>query len=382
MSLRLPERHLKLLQLLADHVRIGAPLPWNVRDKDRNLLLSRGNVVQSEAQLQSLLARGMFVDEHEYRSQRIAAEKPKPQAFDPIWLWSDLHVKLSLLLRDRGKDPDFLDKLTQLTMLLQILVERDADVGIFVMMQADAAKYAVTHSVHTAVIAELIAKKVGASEGERRTIVNAALTMNLGMFELQAMLAAQSTPVTDQQRAAIQAHPARGVVMLKEAGLTDADWLRAVAEHHETPDGKGYPRGITEISAAAELIRHADVFAAKISPRATRCALPPNRAARESFFSMGGNENPMAALLVKEVGIFPPGAFVRLANGEVAIVLRRGQLATTPLVYSVTNSNGVPYMDPVRRDSSRKDFAVDSIVPRQSVMVRINPSRLYGYDKG
>ncbi|GAA5175636.1 hypothetical protein GCM10025771_08330 [Niveibacterium umoris] len=373
---------MKLLQLLADHVKVGVPLLWNVRDRDRNLLLSRGNVVQSEAQLQALLARGMYVDEVEYRSQRAASEKPKPQAFDPIWLWSDLQTKLSLLMRENSADPEFLDKLGQLSMLMQLLIERDADVGIFVMMQADAVKYAVSHSVHTAVIAELIAKKVGASDDERRTIINAALTMNLGMFELQAILAAQATPPTDQQRAAIRAHPARSVAILQQAGLKDVDWLRAVAEHHETPDGKGYPRGIKDISVAAELIRHADVFAAKISPRATRSALPPNRAARESFLSMGGQENPMAALLVKEVGIFPPGAFVRLANGEVAIVLRRGQLASTPTVFSVTNSNGVPYIEPVRRDTARKDFTIDSIVPRQSVMVRVNPSRLYGYDKG
>ncbi len=371
---------MKQLQLLADHVKIGVPLPWNVRDAGGNLLLSRGYTIQSEAQLHSLLARGMFVDEDEFRRQRQASEKPKAQAFDPIWLWSDLQVKLSLLLRDNVKDPDFLDKLQQLSMLLQLLTERDADVGVFVMMQADATKYAVAHSLHTAVICELIARKTEASDDERRTLINAALTMNLGMLELQAVLAAQSTPPTDRQRAEIQAHPARSVAILQQAGLRDTDWLRAVAEHHETPDGKGYPRGVTNISPLAELIRHADIFGAKISPRAGRSALPPNRAARESFLSMGGQENPLAAMLVKEIGIFPPGAFVRLANGEVAVVLRRGKLATTPTVYSVSNSNGVPYVEPVRRDTSRKDFAIDSIVPRQSVMVRINPSRLFGYE--
>lgn len=373
---------MKQLQLLAEHVKIGVPLPWNVRDAAGNLLLSRGYTLQTEAQLHSLLQRGMFVDEEEFRRQRLASEKPKQQAFDPIWLWSDLHVKLSLLLRDNVKDPDFADKLMQLSMLIQFLADRDADVGIFVMMQADAAKYAVLHSMHTAVICELISKKLGVPDEDRRTIIHAALTMNLGMFELQAILAAQTTPPTERQRAEIKAHPVRSVAILKQAGVTDPEWLRAVAEHHETPDGKGYPRGITDVSMIAELVHHADVFGAKISPRAGRSALPPNRAARDSFLAMGGNENPMAAMLVKEIGIYPPGAFVRLGNGEVAIVLRRGQLATTPLVYSIISGSGVPYMEPVRRDTARKDFAIESVVPRQSVMVRINPSRLFGYDKG
>ena len=43
---------MKMVRLPHDKVELGAPLPWNVRDTEGRLLLSRGHVVSSEEQLQ------------------------------------------------------------------------------------------------------------------------------------------------------------------------------------------------------------------------------------------------------------------------------------------------------------------------------------------
>ena len=43
-------------------------MPWNVRDKETRLLLSRGDVIESEAQLDALLERGAWVDIEEARA--------------------------------------------------------------------------------------------------------------------------------------------------------------------------------------------------------------------------------------------------------------------------------------------------------------------------
>jgi len=44
------------------------PVPWNVRDEETRLLLSRGDVIESEAQLDALLERGAWVDIEEARA--------------------------------------------------------------------------------------------------------------------------------------------------------------------------------------------------------------------------------------------------------------------------------------------------------------------------
>ena len=57
---------MKLLRLCTQHIRLNHPLPWNVRSEPGQLLLSKGFVLTSQAQIDALMARGMFVDQDEY----------------------------------------------------------------------------------------------------------------------------------------------------------------------------------------------------------------------------------------------------------------------------------------------------------------------------
>ena len=62
---------MKLLRLPRSKVQLGTPLPWNVRDEQCNLLLTRGHVVDSEHLLEQLLARGAFVDAEEVKAAKL-----------------------------------------------------------------------------------------------------------------------------------------------------------------------------------------------------------------------------------------------------------------------------------------------------------------------
>ncbi|MFO1268189.1 MAG: hypothetical protein U1F67_16305 [Rubrivivax sp.] len=94
--------------------------------------------------------------------------------------------------------------------------------------------------------------------------------MNLSMLALQGELSRQRTPPTQEQRLALQSHPMRSVQMLQRAGVRDAEWLRAVLQHHEVEDGS-YPSGRNDVCELASLARRADVYVKLSSPaRATR----------------------------------------------------------------------------------------------------------------
>lgn len=75
--------------------------------------------------------------------------------------------------------------------------------------------YTVVHPVHTAILCELLGKRLELDGSERASIIAAALTMNLGMLELQDVLFAQKTPLTDSQKKEIFLHPSRSVDLLK-----------------------------------------------------------------------------------------------------------------------------------------------------------------------
>jgi uncharacterized protein YgbK (DUF1537 family) len=59
---------MQLLALVQGQVRLGEPLPWGVRDAVGNLLLARGQVMNSAAQIEQLLERGATVDIEELRA--------------------------------------------------------------------------------------------------------------------------------------------------------------------------------------------------------------------------------------------------------------------------------------------------------------------------
>jgi HD-GYP domain-containing protein (c-di-GMP phosphodiesterase class II) len=184
--------------------------------------------------------------------------------------------------------------------------------------------------------------------------------MNLAMLALQGQLAEQTTPLTEAQRAEIQAHPVLSRMLLEMAGVDNEDWLQAVVQHHERPDGQGYPYGLRGSSEIAALIRRADIYAAKLSPRATRDAMAADQAGRQMFMQDPGH--PMTAALVKEFGVYPPGCWVRLASGECGIVVRRGATVMTPLVSVMSTPQGQPLTRAQQRDTAQKPHAIKGVL--------------------
>jgi HD-GYP domain-containing protein (c-di-GMP phosphodiesterase class II) len=361
------------LQEVASQIKLGAPLAWGIRDANGKLLLARGHLVADTQTLQSLLVRGMYVDLDEMRAAANEARTPKESFFGR---WRAISARLNTVLT--APSSVLGAALEEVTGVLMALGERYPDEVLFQILRHDQTRlqaYGVSHSLHCAAVCSLTGKRMGWSEAERSTLVNAALSMNVSMIDLQGKLAVQGTRPTPEQQEEIHAHPRKSVEMLQAAGVSDALWLAAVEQHHEKTDGTGYPGRRTDVAELAQALQYADIFTAKLAARASRAPLPANQAARELFTASAGH--PLAAALVKEFGVYPPGCFVRLASGETAIVVQRGLTVTTPIVACLTKPNGQPLMRPQRRVTGGKDSAIVSILPDGDVMVRVPWESLY-----
>jgi HD-GYP domain-containing protein (c-di-GMP phosphodiesterase class II) len=228
--------------------------------------------------------------------------------------------------------------------------------------------------VHTATAAFLAATRLGWQEDKARCVLRASLTMNIGMADLQNRLVNQVTPLTTLQRAEIAAHPERSAQLLEMAGVTDADWLDAVRQHHEQEGGGGYPKGLQKMCEVALLVQRADSFTAKFSARVSRAPVSSDRAARLQY--QMGKGDPMTAALIKEFGLYPPGCAVRLKSGETGVVMRRGEGANTPMVAVLTDRCGDSLLTPARRDTSKAENAVVAVMPMSAMKVRIGLEKL------
>lgn len=368
----------ELLKLVAGQLKLGAPLPFGVRDEQGQLLLARGQMINTESQLAALLSRGLYADREEVEAVAASGDQTKRSRLTLFDLWEQAIWRLDRLLKSVDQEPGFATRCDEFATLLMALVQRDPDIGIYLSVRQDLRRlnlYGLTHSLHCALVCQLMGSRIGWPVDRIRMLVKAALTMNLPIIDVQGRFAVQGR-LSDSQRALILAHPGHAVERLRAVGVDDAAWLQTVIEHHERPGGGGYPGNLAELSEAADVLRMADVFMAKISTRTERAAMPIQDAARQMFSEAGGSQ--AAAAIIKEYGIYPPGNFVRLASGEMAVVIRRGATAHAPLAAAITDRAGLPTINTARRDTAQAAFAIKALITDKSLVLNVPPERLYG----
>lgn len=380
---------MQLLKLAHTMVRLGAPLPWAVRDATGTLLLAQGHVLENAEQLTLMLKHGAFVDAEEARAAaKLAAEQRQlkeqqqaQQAQRPVNLfaqWERLMWQLDRTLRS-SEEAGFADRAREVATQVIALVERDPDVAIYHCVRQDPKRlaiYGLTHALHCAIVCLLVGRRIGWDEARVVTAVRSALTMNISILELQGRLAVQGMALTPNQKEQLHAHPTASMEMLKVGGVDDQEWLNAVWQHHEKADGSGYPNQMKDPGEVARILHAVDVYIAKISPRTGRVPLTTQMAARQLFQE---DQGPVAAGIVKEVGLFPAGQLVKLKSGEHAVVIRRAAHANQPMVACITDRSGMPIVNPVVRDTAKPDHAIASAVgDNAGVVLRFPPERLYG----
>ena len=396
---------MRLVSVSLESIRIGQPLPFPLMDRDGVLLAHKSFVINSRNDLLDFSNRGggLYIDvtdsEAHHRAfvgqlngmvrdgrllgeiadAKILALKGNTREADdnehPDWL--DLQVQASTLLRD-SHSTHFMQRLERLYQQLDRHSRRNPDGTLFALIYLSTTEtrmYSATHAMLVSVICGLAAREVlNWPRSIEAMVCKAALTMNLGMTELQDRLVLQTDPVSPTQRKLIDEHSERSMKKLMALGVADAIWLQAVAQHHTQAPGPLQTR--TPAERLARLIQRADMFAARLAPRASRVPMAPAAAMQACYFDENRQIDEAGAALIKAVGIYQPGSFVKLLSDEIGVVVKRGQNTATPKVAVLINRNGMPTVEPMVRDTSLSDYKVVASVPHRDVRVQINLERL------
>lgn len=292
---------------------------------------------------------------------------------DLLGLWSDLEAGLYQLLSEPLHIHDFPGKLHQLDLWLQELITQNSDIALYLLFQRAASStvgYSASHALVCASLCRVLAQELGLAPLERKVLVRAALTMNIGMNALQDQLAEQREPLSNKQSEAIKHHAQASRMLLQRLAIDDALWLEVVEHHHVTQSSSP----LVTLSPAQRVVRilgTVDRYAAMISPRKTRAG----RTAPESLQMLKQNSryaDEVQAALVRVVGLYPPGTYVQLAHGEIAVVLRRGKELTQPEVASVIDQDGNSLFPPVLHQVGRSP-AVASALARSALTLELDP---------
>lgn len=261
---------------------------------------------------------------------------------DLLGLWSDLEAGLATLLMRPLEAAEFPRKVHQYDRWMQDLLAHDMDTGLFLLYQLASNRtlgYSSAHALVCAVLCHVLAEEMALPRAERDSLVGAALTMNLAMTALQNRLAEQAEAPSAEQRVLIAGHSQAGSLLLAQLGVGDALWLQVVATHH-APAPSAPLQALAPAPRLAHILQVVDRYAAMISPRKTRAARSVIETVRAMLGRQDGRREAVGMALVRAVGLCPPGSFVRLDTGEIALVLRRGREPNHPMVATVLGRNG------------------------------------------
>jgi putative nucleotidyltransferase with HDIG domain len=153
--------------------------------------------------------------------------------------------------------------------------ERAYDATMAALCQAVETKdfYTRGHSERVSKGAAMLARQVGMHAERVEAIRYAGMLHDVGKLGVPTKVLQKTGPLTEEELAAIQLHPMRGLEIVRQIGFLE-EALAGIMHHHERIDGKGYPLGLAadEIPEFARVIAVADAFDSMTSTRSYRGA--------------------------------------------------------------------------------------------------------------
>jgi putative nucleotidyltransferase with HDIG domain len=179
------------------------------------------------------------------------------------------------------------------------------------------------HSVNVAILALLLANKLGLSAAALQLIGLGSLFHDVGMAEIPARVRNKTDELTTAERSLIEDHCLAGERILQNLELP-SEAMDIVRQHHELVDGSGYPQRIRgdAISPLARLVAIIELYEQFCNSPNPTLSLTPHEAMSQLFSRYRTRlDEAMLQAFIHMMGVYPPGSIVALTNNCFGKVL-------------------------------------------------------------
>lgn len=201
---------------------------------------------------------------------------------------------------------------------------RNPDAMIWMSRIKHENEYTAEHCLNVCILAIAFGRHLNFDESELQMLGLCGLLHDVGKMRTPKLILNKRGALTEEEFTIMKQHTVDGYKLLKEEGGAPGLPVDVALNHHEKPDGSGYPRGLKgdEISEYARIIAIVDAYDAITSDRCYSRAIPPVDAQKEIYQSRGKQfDEEYALAFMQAIGPYPPGTIVELRNGMVGIVL-------------------------------------------------------------
>lgn len=179
------------------------------------------------------------------------------------------------------------------------------------------------HTLNVAFVAMMIGHELNCTEEQVKAIGIAALFHDLGKVNIPDHINKKLTRLTTPEQNIYEQHAYHGLQIGQKAGL-DRIALDVIANHHEYMDGTGFPNKLkgNKLSLVTRIISVANKYDTLCNHVDSSQSLTPHAALATMFSQHRSQFDPtVLAVLVKCLGIYPPGTIVRLSDDSIGMVI-------------------------------------------------------------
>ena len=204
-------------------------------------------------------------------------------------------------------------------------VLRNPDAMVWMSRIKNRNEYTAEHCLNVCILAIAFGRHLRMADDELHLLGLCGLLHDVGKMHIPTEILDKPGRLTTDEFEIMKRHTVLGHELLKgQPGSLHDLALDVALNHHERPDGKGYPRGLQEreIAEFARIISVVDAYDAITSNRCYAPEQPSADAQKIIFESRGAQFSEEVALqFIQAIGPYPPGTLVELRNGMAGIVL-------------------------------------------------------------
>ncbi|MFB6347749.1 MAG: HD domain-containing phosphohydrolase [bacterium] len=200
-------------------------------------------------------------------------------------------------------------------------------------------QYLLSHTINTCLVCLSLANHFSFDTQELLDVTAASLSVDFGMIEIPTQFWTREKTLTDRGNREVRCHPEHSRSIVDQAVNGDRVIQDLVQQHHERPDGSGYPEGLGkgDMHQLAPLIGAADAYTAMLENRPYRSAKTPNEALTILMQNSDTYDSSVVKGLVETIGLYPNGSVVLLSDGRLALVKSQKPSPVKPTVIFLTD---------------------------------------------
>ncbi|GEM_PF-1626846 len=234
-------------------------------------------------------------------------------------IYNDCLENVKLIFSRASIDFNILPSPDSLDILIKKIVSELRLNGVEIMdlfMRYEEGDYLCSHSVNVTFLSVMIGVWLNYNMSDLSSLATAALFHDIGMLKFRE-ITSRPAKLNQQEREQVDMHPQLSCEFVEQMPGLDKKMSEVILAHHKRLNSSDM-----DVNEHAQIIGLVDTLEAMTHPRPYKSTLQPCLAIKNIIEQMKTSfGQSIIKALVDNIGVYPPGTWVRLDTKEIGLVI-------------------------------------------------------------